>query len=202
MRKKIIIAIYVVIVFIALRLVTEMPFILWYNHGNTLYNEERYIDAISAYDIALNLFPSKYKECKIRINMALAMIKTINTDYDINMRLNVLNNARDVLTDEGCANKDDDNGHSKEAEKLKKDIDKEIERLEKLITSGNGDSDNIKDNDTEQDNKDKNIQNNELEAKLDRLEEIQKQGVANRKQELERMQELNNSVIFYEGKNW
>ena len=126
MKKKSIIAVYVVILLIALRLVTEMPYMLWYNHGNDLYNKGDYTEAISAYDIALDLFPTKYKECKIRINMALAMLKKITPDYDINTRLEVLNIAREVLTDDGCAGKEDDNGHSKEAEKLKKDIDREI----------------------------------------------------------------------------
>lgn len=199
MKKKSIITVYVVIVLIILRLITEMPYMLWYNHGNELYKKGDYTEAIAAYDIALNLFPSKYKECKIRINMALSMIKKITLDYDVSSRLDILKLARGVLTEDGCANKDDDNGHSKEAEKLKKDIDREIERLEQFTNSSMQNGENKKDN---VDNKDKNTQNKQSQEKLDKLEEIQKQGMIDRKQEMDRVLELNNSTIFYEGKNW
>ncbi len=201
MKKKSIIAVYVVILLIALRLVTEMPYMLWYNHGNDLYNKGDYTEAISAYNIALDLFPTKYKECKIRINMALAMLKKITPDYDINTRLEVLNIAREVITDDGCAGKEDDNGHSKEAEKLKKDIDREIERLEQF-TNSNGQNGTDKPNNTEQNGKDKNTQEKQSQEKLDKLEEIQKQGIVDRRKELDSLLELNNSTIFYEGKNW
>lgn len=199
MKKKSIITVYVVILLIILRLITEMPYMLWYNHGNELYKKGDYTEAIAAYDIALNLFPSKYKECKIRINMALSMIKKITLDYDVSSRLDILKLARGVLTEDGCANKDDDNGHSKEAEKLKKDIDREIERLEQFTNSSMQNGENKKDN---VDNKDKNTQNKQSQEKLDKLEEIQKQGMIDRKQEMDRVLELNNSTIFYEGKNW
>lgn len=201
MKKKIIITIYVVVILICLRLITEMPYMIWYNHGNDLYNDGNYEEAIEAYDIALNLFPSKYKECKIRINMALSMLKTMKTDYDVAQRLDVLKLARDVLTDEGCANKYDDNGHSEEAEKLKKDIDREIEFLEQFINPSDIGSDE-KQEDKKEQNEEQNTKNKEGEAKLDKLDQIQQQSVIDRNKELEDIVQLQNSTLFYEGKNW
>ena len=201
MKKKVIIAGYIIIILIILRLITEMPYMLWYNYGNSLYNKGDYKGAMSAYEIALNLFPSKYKECKIRINMALSMLKMINQDYDIASRINVLNIAREVLTDEGCANKYDDNGHSEEAEKLKKDIDREIAELEQFTNSSDSDAEEKRENSKES-NKEQSTQNKESEAKLNKLEQIQKQSVVDRNKELESVLQLQNSNIFYEGKNW
>lgn len=111
----------------------EEPYIAHYNYGNLLYKNADFYGAISEYNKALALFPAKEKECSIRINLALAMLKNINeeevSEDNTKNTLEILKNAREVLCENGCANRNDDNGHSAEAEKLKKDIDKKIQEL-------------------------------------------------------------------------
>ena len=64
------------------------PYIAHYNYGNVLYNNGKYNQAIEEYKRALNLFPPQYKECPIRINLALSILKGLHTepknDNDIN----------------------------------------------------------------------------------------------------------------------
>lgn len=107
-----------------------------YNYGNILYQKGEYEKAIEEYKKALNVSVPTYKECSIRINYALAICKTVNVDetneQSIKQAIKTYELAIDVLAEDGCANKNNDNGHSQEAEKLKKDIQKEIERLKNL----------------------------------------------------------------------
>ena len=107
----------------------------YYNMGNVHYKNEDYDKAITEYKKALEKDPPKYKECPVRINLALAMLKKINFDNlntpnKIEGALRQLRAARAVLVEDGCANPDDDGGHSPEAEQLKKDIDEMIKQLE------------------------------------------------------------------------
>ena len=51
-----------------------------YNYGNVLYNKGEYEEAIKEYEEALNSIIPENKECKIRINYALAICKTIQVD--------------------------------------------------------------------------------------------------------------------------
>ena len=107
-----------------------------YNYGNILYKKEKYEDAIQKYEQALKGIVPKEKECNIRINYALAICKTVQVDENdsesIKNAIQKYEKAIDVLTENGCANKDNDNGHNQKAERLKKDIQDEIERLKKL----------------------------------------------------------------------
>lgn len=105
-----------------------------YNLGNAAYNQEKYDNAIAYYRSALTHHAPRGKDCSIRINLALAMLHKIDFDHistekDIEEAIAQLLTARQVLTENGCAGEKDDSGHSKEAEQLKKDIDREIEKL-------------------------------------------------------------------------
>ncbi len=109
-------------------------YVAYYNQGNIEYQKGEYLNAIEAYEKALELDPPEEKECSIRINIALAMLATIGDLYqdpayaeDV---LTVLYGARDVLLEDGCATEAGD-GHSAEAEQLKKEIDEMIKELEK-----------------------------------------------------------------------
>ncbi len=110
-----------------------------YNYGNILYQNGEYEKAIEEYEKALTGIVPKYKECSIRINYALAICKTVQVDENdqdsIKNAIKLYESAIDVLIEDGCANKDDNNGHSQKAEQLKKDIQKEIDRLKKLQKS-------------------------------------------------------------------
>ena len=51
-----------------------------YNYGNILYQNGEYEEAIEEYKKALKGNPPKSKECNIRINYALAICKTVQVD--------------------------------------------------------------------------------------------------------------------------
>ena len=109
----------------------------YYNMGNAYYQNGDYDKAITNYKLALVKNPPKYKECPVRINLALAMIQKINfdnlnTQNKIENAIRQLKAARAVLVEDGCANPAEDvfDGHSAEAEQLKKDIDEMIKKLQ------------------------------------------------------------------------
>ena len=102
----------------------------YYNAGNVAYKEGDYDTAIGEYKRALECAPSEKKECPIRINLALAMCHKIDFDHLDSEKsrasaVRQLKAARKILVEDGCAcpevGKAD--GHSEEAEKLKKDIE-------------------------------------------------------------------------------
>ena len=119
----------------------------YYNLGNAEYKNGNYDRAISNYKKALELGPqhNHERECDIRVNLALAMLAKIDwanmkTQKDGQRAIKQLKAARNVLTEEGCANPDDPNGHNEDAEKLKKDIDDMLEQLQQQNDSGNSDN--------------------------------------------------------------
>jgi tetratricopeptide (TPR) repeat protein len=108
-----------------------------YNLGNAYYKDGDYEQAAAFYYTALEYDPPEIdEECKIRINLALALLHQIDfndldTQQKVDRAITHLNGARGVLTEHGCANPEDDKGHSEDAEKLKKDIDEMLEKLKK-----------------------------------------------------------------------
>ena len=112
-------------------------YIAHYNYGNVLYNNGEYESAIDEYKKALKGIVPTLKECSIRINYTLAICKTVQVDEkdeaSIRNAIEKYESAINILTEDGCANKNDSNGHSKVAEQLKRDIQKEIDRLKKLL---------------------------------------------------------------------
>lgn len=166
MKRKILTAIYIILILIAIKLFYNIAlnsilidkyekgqysenqaklltyinftqsYVANYNYGNVLYQNGEYERAIEKYKKALKGIIPKDKECNIRINYALAICKTVEVDESdqnsINEAIKTYESAIDVLTEKGCANKDDNNGHNQNAEQLKKDIQKEIDRLRKL----------------------------------------------------------------------
>ena len=88
-----------------------------------LYQKGEYEEAIENYKIALEQkSPHEDEECYIRINLALAIIATLNEDYDsaenIQQSIDTLTEARQHLVEEDCATEEGD-GHNETAEKLK-----------------------------------------------------------------------------------
>lgn len=176
------------------------PCVAHYNYGNVLYKNGNYDIAIEQYNRALELFPSKEEECSIRINLALAMLKKIDEKDDSEdnkiVTLQILNNARNVLCENGCANKNDDKGHSAEAERLKKDIDKRIKELEEQ--TGQDSNDDGNDDGDDDDNKDN---NKNVDKKEQQLKEIQAKSREERESDLSYVKNLFN-YDFYRGKQW
>lgn len=51
-----------------------------YNYGNIMYQNKEYKNAILKYEKVLSTYIPKDKECKVRINYALAICKTVVLD--------------------------------------------------------------------------------------------------------------------------
>lgn len=170
------------------------PYIAHYNYGNVLYKNNNFDKAIEEYEKALKLFPPKKKECSIRINLALAMLGKVDeenkTKYE---NLEILEQAKEVLCEEGCANKTNDKGHSKKAQKLKEDIDEWIKKFEKQEEKKEDNKDKKEDNKEQKDNQN--------ERKEQQLKEIQSQAIQQRQDELEKYKVMN-EYQYYNGKTW
>ncbi len=144
-------------------------YIAYYNYGNILYKNGKYEKAIDEYKKALQKNIPQNKECKIRINYALAICKTVNVDESekesIENAIKTYESAIDILVENGCASKDNE-GHSEIAENLKKDIETEIDRLKNLLKDlkkvTKKDENNKKENNSE--NIEEEIQNIKEEA--------------------------------------
>ena len=83
-------------------------FIPPYNVGNAAYMNEDYLSAIGYYMDALKYNPGEPEDCQIRINLALALVHTIDFDNldsesKIQDALSILYQARGKLTQNGCA---------------------------------------------------------------------------------------------------
>ena len=201
MKKKILLAIYVLLIVIAFKfglniinnkvfiyrfnnsnysevhakistyVVFIQNYVFKYNYGNVLYKNGKYEEAIQEYRKVLNQFIPKNKECSVRINYALAICNTVYVDEEdeisINNAIERYEEAIDVLTEKGCANKEDDNGHNKTAETLKKDIQKEIDRLKKLKQNKQDKKD---ENDNNEDNSNKEKEK-DVEEKMQKVKE-------------------------------
>ena len=172
-----------------------------YNYGNILYQNGEYEDAIDQYKIALNVSIPEEKECKVRINYALALCKTVELDESseesILKAIQIYESAIDVLTENGCANKDDNGGHSKEAEQLKKDIQKEIDRLKELLQSKSSGS---KDNEDKEDEKQQEETNEEKEMEQ-KIQEI-KEDATKEQRSKENQYKNNPKEVDKHKKNW
>lgn len=177
------------------------PYISYYNEGNLCYQKGNYEDAIKAYQTALSHYPSKQRECDIRINLALSMIAPIEssqlTGQELEQAIVTLEDAKGILCEHDCAT-EDGNGHNKEAQTLKEDIDRFLEELKNKQDSNSKDPDKSDDKkkDTESEQPLKNKENIE-----EQLKEIQRQSNEERSQSLSEIEGLTD-FDFYMGQNW
>lgn len=167
------------------------PYVAHYNYGNVLYQKNDFQGAIDEYQRALELFPPKYKECDIRINLALAMLQEIDeVNDDKDKILDILHEAKEVLIEDGCAHENDDNGHSEDAEKLKADIEKMEEQLKDSTTES-------------EEEKEEEEETEEVDEKQKQLEEIQNQATQERQQEMTDYNISSDTSYYrYRGKKW
>jgi len=183
---------------IQLERIRPFSYISYYNLGNTYFMNENYDKAISCYELALELFPPEEKECKIRINLALAKFNLINfditTEDQLNEIISELEEIIDVLTEEGCAHKSDSYGHSKDAQKLKNEIDSII----KSLRDPDGDS-----LDSNEDEEEQEKPSDKLNDKEQQLRDIQAEGTSQRNEKLDTTFENDTfDYIHYRGKKW
>lgn len=178
------------------------PCNVYYNNGNVLYKTNDFNGAIEKYKKALELYPSNEKECKIRINLCLAMLKKINfnniQEDDVEKILKDLGEAKEVLLEHGCANRDDNNGHNKEAEQLKKEIEEMEKKLKELKQD---EKEEKKDNDKKKDEDEKKEEKNELDKIEEKIKELKKQGQQERQETIEK-NKMFKDFSYYNGKKW
>lgn len=180
-----------------------------YNLGNIYYQKGDFSKAIEEYDVALKHVKSEEDDCKIRINKCLAMLELIDfsvldNEYveksDIDNLIAELKRARKIITENGCANENDDKGHNKDAEKLKKDIDKKIKELENIKIVENK---VVKKQDKEEE-KDKKDDDKEEQLK-EKLKENDKEAIKARKKAENNRDTFNQQIdldINYDDKVW
>ena len=133
-------------------------YVVPYNLGNVAYQYEDYDKAVTYYRQALSSGPPEQEaECKVRVNLALSMCHTIDFDKldtsdekAVSKAVSTLQKARLVLTDHGCASEPvgSDDGHFRDADQLKHDIDDMLNKLQ-----------NPPESDQNQDQKDQQDQN-------------------------------------------
>ena len=156
------------------------PYIAHYNNGNIYYQEEDFEAAIKEYSTALTRNPPKYRECSIRINLALAKLGLLEDDYtDPAKRESTiagLKEARAVLLEDNCATEEGD-GHSKTAEKLKEEIDRLLEELQAQPEPGDETQESTPEQQQAEDELENSIreelQQNQSDAYKEREEEMQ-----------------------------
>ncbi len=115
-------------------------YVVPYNLGNVAYQYEDYDKAVTYYRQALASGPPEQEaECKVRVNLALSMCHTIDFDKldtsdekAVSKAVSTLQKARLVLTDHGCASEPvgSDDGHFRDADQLKHDIDDMLNKLQ------------------------------------------------------------------------
>ncbi len=169
------------------------PYVAPYNQGNAHYQKGEYEQAIESYQKALLKNPPKKKECKIRINMALSKLAMIDfdnlTEDKIPEIIRQLEDAKAVLTEEGCA-EEDGMGHSKDAQQLKEEIDQMIEMLKNPQSSGS-DDDSQKEQEKDNENKDDSDEEEKDEIQQ-KLEEIQDESMKNRYSDIQDVENFDN----------
>lgn len=174
------------------------PYIAHYNRGNIFYKQGKYDEAVKEYNSALKCRVPDGKECIIRINLALSIIAKIPSDYDsadnIDATIATLKEAREVLLPDDCAN-DEGTGHSKEAEKLKKEIDNLLEELEnKKESQQENDDNNNNQDDQNQDNRDDNSDATQTDAQEDYINQLEQQFIEQQSQAYEERQDEMQSI--------
>lgn len=164
------------------------PYIAHYNQGNIYYQNFSYEDAILSYREALGANPPEEKECDIRINLALAMLGTMEEEYEapenVETSLEILLGAKEVLLEEDCATENGD-GHNETAEQLKEEIEAMIAKLKEqseMEQEEKGDEDEGKDE--------------EQRTKEDEFEEDVKKTLQERQSEAN--QERSEALEYYE----
>ena len=182
-------------------------YIPYYNLGNAAYKQGDYNSAVSYYTEALKQYPPEKRECDIRVNLALALCNTIDfynldSQEKIDTALFILYKARDVLLEKGCATDEGEPGHDEDAQQLKEDIDKMIEKLknpdqgndsnEQKDNNNGGNSEGDNNNDSKSGDKEKKIQNE--------LEENQKGALEDRKDQQDNLEKWGSYIPGEDGK--
>lgn len=180
------------------------PYIAHYNAGNIHYQNGDYEEAINEYKLAMKREPKSNHKCDIRINMALSMIKQLSEDYsskeNLENTIEVLTKARELLIEDACA-KDSEAGHSKEATKLREEIDNILKELNKKQEGGGNSG---KDDDDPKDNPNKEEPKNDREQQvIDKIKQQQNNAYKDRYNDKRFYEELYEEYgNYFDGPIW
>ena len=164
------------------------PYIVYYNEGNIYFQEKNYKKALQSYEKAIEKNPPIKRKCDIRINMSITLLENIKTTKKDEL-LKKLQEARENLYLDHCADEEDNSGESEEAESL----EEEIKQLEKELEENNNSQESSKNNEEEETEEEKSIKKE--------LQEINKDANASRQSDLQEYENLGN-YQYYSGRNW
>lgn len=202
MKRKIFAIIFMLI--LLLWGVIFFRYLFLYNKANRLYQRKDYVAAIEIYEDALHALPPRYKECSIRINLALAMIYNLGDNYaapdQVENSINTLLKAREILLEDDCATQEGD-GHSETAERLKDEIDRLLEELQPPEPQ---DPNNPSNEDTPETPPASPLNEEEENQLQQQLQEIQNNAYQEREEGIQSANELNMDINFnFDGHgNW
>lgn len=185
-----------------------------YNGGNERYEQSEFEAAEEKYSIALSNNPDKDKDCDVRVNYALAIVKQVDPkkvdESNYKETIERLEAAKKILLDNGCAHDEDENGHDKDAQTLKDEIDDLIEQLKQQNETSEGQSESESESEgggeTESETETGDGEGTETETETmdiieSQLQSIQGAGGGERQSESMEWQELY-SYEYYTGKAW
>ena len=189
------------------------PYIYHYNNGKVYYNEEDYQGAEEEYRTALGYKPRGERDCMTRINLALAIVKQIDPESvnaeNLDETIELLDDARNILVENGCAHRNDEDGHNKDAQTLKDEIDAFEEQLKQSVqdqksSGGSDDKDQQNDNDTPDDSDgEKGSSSASEEEKIkEKLHEIQGDSLKQRNSEMDTYETYKDGYNYYNGRTW
>ena len=204
-------------------------YVQFYNTANNYFRNGRYEDAMNCYLEAIELNPPHSKgnhaestkekekvddiECNVRINLALSILYQIDFENvhlsdreEVDAAAEKLLLARSALTAGSCAHFDDPNGHNADAERLKKEIDELLKKLNKTPPGQGGDEDDNQNPDEgsdEDENKDssedKGIED-KIRDEMSRAKEEQEAAMRNR--EWQKGYAGDSEGYGFSGKSW
>lgn len=182
----------------------------YYNKGVKFYKEASYPFAESNFKYALWEKHTKKQECKIRINLALSIVTPITpesvTEDNFEESISRLEEARDYLTENDCAHKDDTAGHSRKAQRLKEEIDEYIEQLKKQKESSEKEKEDkdkkSADQDKQKAEEEEKKKQQEKQNKLrEEIKSIEEEGMSERTENLDLYKSWNLDLNFSD-KSW
>ena len=178
------------------------PYIKYYNQGDILYQQGQYKQAEEQFRKALDNGIKGERDCKARINIALSMIADTDmdniTEDNVDDVISILEDARNVLTEKGCAHESDNAGHNSDAQQLKNDIDKFIEQLRNQENGGGG-----KDSDSDDPQNPEKDPTENFKEKEKKIKELIGEGQKERNRSLVDPEEFNNIFEnYYDGPTW
>ena len=189
------------------------PHIYHYNLGDVYYSQGDYEGAEQEFRKALEKKPGGESDCKTRVNLALSIVKQIDpesvTKENLDEVIDILEGAKDILIENDCAHRDDEDGHYEDAQTLKDEIDAFEEQLRKQTEEQDQKGDQDPNDQKDQGSDDENEEDTEEPQPSDKEEEIRKQldaiqgdSLDQRNQEMDAYETYKNEHDYYDGRTW